>query len=730
MSNEKFSQFTAQTSIIAGDQVVGLRSGVNTIFTANSFDYVYVTNLDAVGSQINLLTTLDGGTTQDIKNINIFQGYSAILGDPTNATQTLMTFNTNADGGHNQYELFYNSVDEGLYTQELNGATFARFGIVSPGTPILESVGFGGTAGGGLLELGWSPNLASIRSSTASFIIQEYYYNSTPQYYQMFYQNGDSSGNYNILKSTLNSSGQTGNMQLGGTSIAGTLTYNAKIVSSSSFADTFQGLISADASGNFVKTDVGTNGYYVVVNTSNAGGIGFVAGGGGFLPSLTQGQSVMGVGTTPTAVTAFTDTTNHASIDWQNRLLKNGLAATVLNWETQVLIDYSGFSSVDWSSRWVYDSTGTQISLNWGARTLDDTTSATSLNWANRILIANDGTTTNLSWAMPNLITSTAAITTTGLLTLGTPSNGSQNLILFNTNADSSHNEYKLVYNSVDQGLYIQEINGATFPRFGIASTGTPLLESIGLGGTAGGGFLSLGWSPNLASVNTSSASYINHEYSYSSSPQTYSIFYQNGDGSGNYNVFNSNLNSSGQTGSVQIGGTAITGTLTYNSKIVSSSTFADTFKGVISADASGNFVKTDVGADGYYVVVDTTQPGGINFVSPYAGTTWINVTAPTYQLVNNNSYFAQTSYTAFTLPLTASVGATIQVASPYPGGPSSVPFTIVGNAGQQIIVGASATGSARTLTANGAGSAITLVCSTPNTIWIAVYSIGNYGLT
>lgn len=101
------------------------------------------------------------------------------------------------------------------------------------------------------------------------------------------------------------------------------------------------------------------------------------------------------------------------------------------------------------------------------------------------------------------------------------------------------------------------------------------------------------------------------------------------------------------------------------------------------------------------------------------AGTTWTVETAGPVTIAASNGYFANSaSPITFTLPVTAAVGDTFQVASMNSGG-----FTVAQNAGQQIILGNESTTSGTggsIASASSTGDWIEIICNVANNGFIA----------
>jgi len=105
-------------------------------------------------------------------------------------------------------------------------------------------------------------------------------------------------------------------------------------------------------------------------------------------------------------------------------------------------------------------------------------------------------------------------------------------------------------------------------------------------------------------------------------------------------------------------------------------------------------------------------------------GATWNNVTGTSASMAVNNGYIANNAgLVTLTLPVTASVGRTIEVAGNGAGG-----WSIAQNAGQSINYGIVSTtvGVGGSLASTQRYNAVKLVCVVANTTWNVVSSQGN----
>ncbi len=102
----------------------------------------------------------------------------------------------------------------------------------------------------------------------------------------------------------------------------------------------------------------------------------------------------------------------------------------------------------------------------------------------------------------------------------------------------------------------------------------------------------------------------------------------------------------------------------------------------------------------------------------------WVNVTTSAVSLVPNTNYIVNNgaSLVTFTLPTTAVFASEIQIAGVSTGG-----WTIAQNAGQSINFGNLATtaGASGSLSSTNQNDYVELVCTTANTTWNVIGSIG-----
>lgn len=154
------------------------------------------------------------------------------------------------------------------------------------------------------------------------------------------------------------------------------------------------------------------------------------------------------------------------------------------------------------------------------------------------------------------------------------------------------------------------------------------------------------------------------------------------------------------------------TGTEVFSVTTSGAAKFADAFTFPTSDGSAGQVLSTD-GA------------GNVGWESS-ASTTWTEVTAtgPTALSVNEGVVANNGSQVNLTLPATAAVGDIIRIAGKGAGG-----FQIQQNAGQTIhFAGSSSTtGTGGSITSTIQYNAIELVCTTANTDFVVISSIGNF---
>ena len=118
-------------------------------------------------------------------------------------------------------------------------------------------------------------------------------------------------------------------------------------------------------------------------------------------------------------------------------------------------------------------------------------------------------------------------------------------------------------------------------------------------------------------------------------------------------------------------------------------------------------------------------EANSITITNSAGGFTWNEVTGTSDTLAVQNGYIANNAgLVTLTLPATGSLGDTIQVV-----GKGSGLFKIAKNAGQTINFSSSSTttGASGSITSIEQFAGLELICTTANTGWTAVDSIGNF---
>jgi len=180
------------------------------------------------------------------------------------------------------------------------------------------------------------------------------------------------------------------------------------------------------------------------------------------------------------------------------------------------------------------------------------------------------------------------------------------------------------------------------------------------------------------------------------------------------------NTASSLAVGNIAISAVANTiATSTSNSNLI----LAPNGTGLVSIASAYTLPRVD-GSAGF--VLKTNGSGVVSFAAetaqPFA---WTVVTANTQAIVENNGYFANNSTQAvdFTVPATAAVGDTFEIASMHANG-----FVINQGAGQSIIIGnlVTTTGITGSITSAAVGDWVKVVCIVANTQFMATVQQGN----
>jgi hypothetical protein len=85
-------------------------------------------------------------------------------------------------------------------------------------------------------------------------------------------------------------------------------------------------------------------------------------------------------------------------------LIVNNGTNNIVNTSNYQLLDSNGAASIDWENK-ILKQAGNRTTVDWGQAYLNDYANETlSIDWENRILYANDGTTSHIDWSNPSYI--------------------------------------------------------------------------------------------------------------------------------------------------------------------------------------------------------------------------------------------------------------------------------------------------------------------------------------
>lgn len=107
------------------------------------------------------------------------------------------------------------------------------------------------------------------------------------------------------------------------------------------------------------------------------------------------------------------DTVSHvASIDPNNRYLRDASGVITINYASHTFYDASGGFSGDWDNRVLYDNS-LAVSIDWLNRFLQNSSNETTLDWGSQQLLAVSGltTVTSLNWVLRQVFNSSSVAT-------------------------------------------------------------------------------------------------------------------------------------------------------------------------------------------------------------------------------------------------------------------------------------------------------------------------------
>lgn len=148
------------------------------------------------------------------------------------------------------------------------------------------------------------------------------------------------------------------------------------------------------------------------------------------------------------------------------------------------------------------------------------------------------------------------------------------------------------------------------------------------------------------------------------------------------------------------------------------------TAKGVILVGtAAGTFTALAVGADGTSLQADSTQASGVKWVAA-SNVAWTEVTGTSQAAAVNSGYVTNNvALVTVTLPSTAALGSIVEISGKGAGG-----WKVGQNSGQTIHFGNvnSTTGTGGSLASTLQYDTVRLLCTTANTDWVVLSSVGN----
>lgn len=147
------------------------------------------------------------------------------------------------------------------------------------------------------------------------------------------------------------------------------------------------------------------------------------------------------------------------------------------------------------------------------------------------------------------------------------------------------------------------------------------------------------------------------------------------------------------------------------------------TTKGDVIVNNGTNNIRVAVGSNGQILMADSAQASGVKWAADPATFTWTVTAGASATLAASNGYFANNAgVVAYTLPATAAVGDSFQIANMQAG------WSIAQGAGQSIQVGNVATtaGAGGSIASTAVGDWITIVCNVANTGFMAKVEQGD----
>lgn len=150
----------------------------------------------------------------------------------------------------------------------------------------------------------------------------------------------------------------------------------------------------------------------------------------------------------------------------------------------------------------------------------------------------------------------------------------------------------------------------------------------------------------------------------------------------------------------------------------------------VVYTDGSGEVQELALGSDGQ-VLTSNGASSAPSFEAPSGGgggITWNEVTGTSQSAAVDNGYIANNAgLVTVTLPSTAALGSVVRVAGKGAGG-----WRVAQNSGQSIRFGntVTTTGAGGRLDSNNDFDAVEILCTTANSGWTVISSVGNIEVT